>query len=351
MKKIVCVSLFLFILAGCKLPFKNPFSSGGDDDSKSSVYPERVIEPTSKFSLAIGGVAPGRDELVIYDADKNIRNFDGRTLKCEADDPIVSIHARPGYDSEASGSGVLLEAIDVGVTAVRCIVDGVALDDVYEVTVPPQHLIQILVAEAGEQLTDEAQVDEKGVVRLDSVSPTGSAIGFVIKNRINNISVVDDPTLFGADAANFNANPPESFYDAIIMAKDEFSPTNIDDPNHETFDDAQDRNFLSAAWQMAYDQAVITAAGIFNGDISDPTTGAFGFFSPTEDEWKFINGAWSMNYITIPDEAGFTDATFPRMTPIQLLIHPDVWKYSNGRPAFVFARKRTSADLAVVNKP
>jgi hypothetical protein len=54
-----------------------------------------------------------------------------------------------------------------------------------------------------------------------------------------------------------------------------------DDPTHETYSNAQDRNFLDPATQLAYDQAVLTAAGIYNGDIKEFTGGAFAFLSPT----------------------------------------------------------------------
>jgi hypothetical protein len=135
------------------------------------------------------------------------------------------------------------------------------------------------------------------------------------------------------------------------MAKGQFSPTNSEDPSAEIFDNAQDRNFLEEAWVTAYDQAVLTAAGIFNGDIIDNTGGAFAFRSPTQDEWWSIAEALGLYYLTIPANAGFSDATFPNLTPIQILVHPDVWKYSDARPSFVFIRKRTLTDLAVVNTP
>lgn len=351
---LVFVASILIFTSGCSSIFRNPFGGGDDDDDRPSAEPNRIVEPTAKFALAVGGVAPGRDELVIYDAMGNIRDFSGKNLECTAEESIVLIRNRPGFDSPAAGSGVQIVAIDSGVTGVRCKEDGSDIDGVYEVTVPPQNLIQVLVAEASEQLSDEATIDtDKGddVVALDSSSKTGNAIGAVIRNRIGRINAEDDPGLFEADAKYYDFDAPGSYYDAVITASGQFAPVHPKDPNHTTFEMAQDRNFLDEEWRIAYDQAVITAAGIFNGDILDTTGGAFAFISPTEEEWLVISESWIMHAPTVPFEAGFSDASFPSLAPVQLLIHPDVWKYKDGRPSFVFARSRTEADYAIVNTP
>lgn len=358
MKKInpcvVCLVIAIFASqSACSELFKNPFSDD-DDDGRPSAAPDRVIEPTAKYSIAIGGVAPGRNELVIFQGDGNPRDFAGHILKCAPDDPILITRPRPGFDTEAAGSGVEIIATEPGVTAVRCTVDDTAIENVYEVTVPPQNLIQILVAEAGEQLADEAELDEEragSVVGLASLSPTGNTVGAVIRNRVKLINSNDDPLLFSADSKEYDESPPASYYDAVIMADNQFSPTNREDPSYSIFSKAQDRNFLEGDWVKSYDQAVLTAAGIFNGDITDPTGGAFAFRSPNENEWPLISEALALGYTEIPDGAGFTDKTFPQLAPIQLLIHPDVSKYPDKRPAFVFARQRTLQDFAVVDKP
>ena len=347
--------ILLLTCAGCWKQFLDPFGIFTDDDDKRpSVLPDRVTDPTESLSLAIGGVAPGRDELVIFDSNGEPRDFTGQTLACEADDDIVLLKPRPGFATEADGSGVIVTPTEPGVTAIRCYVDGTDFEEIYEVTIPPQYLIQILVAEALMQLTDEAELDpdEDGdVVMLESASPTGNALASVIRNRIGFINSRDKPDLFMADPDDYDADPPASYYDAVIMAEGQFSPTDPDDPNYDLFMDAQDRNFLAEDELVAYDQAVLTAAAIFNGDTSDTTTGAFAFMSPTEDEWTQISIAWTGAYMTIPDGAGFSDADFPALAPIQILIHPDVWKYDDGRPSFVFARMRTNEDFAVVNTP
>lgn len=357
MKKLCSFGVVVLLLAsaGCSKLFQNPFSGlGDDDDSKPAVVPERVIEPTSKFALAIGGVAPGRDELVIYDSNGNARDFSGQDLSCTADEDIVILKPRPDHETFAAGSGVLIVATAPGVTAIRCKANGEDLLSVYEVTIPPQDLIQILVAEAAEQLSDEGKPDEDAksiTVALSSSSPTGNALGSVIRNRINRINAKEDPSIFNADVKVFDSDPPASYYDAVILADGQFAPVDKENEAHKTFSNAQDRNFLDEDTQIAYDQAVITAAGIFNGDIADTTTGAFGFRSPTVDEWSLIRQAWSMAYIILPDGIGFSDASFPGLAPIQILIHPDVWKYSDSRPSFVFVRSRTTADFAVSMAP
>lgn len=351
--RIVVVFLLLFSIAGCSTLFRNPFGGGGDDDDDTpDVIPNRVIEPTVSFALAVGGVAPGRDELVIYENENTVRNFSGKTLVCAADDDIVLLRPRPGFETAAAGSGVQMVATAPGITAIRCTMDGTEMKEVYEVTIPPQSLIQILVAEAGAQLASEAKFEEgkDDVVKLASVSPTGNALGSAIRNRIHLININEDPSLFGADPGDYNINPPASYYDGIIEAEGQFAPTDFKDPTHKTFENAQDRNFLEGDWLIAYDQAVLTAAGIFNGDLFDSTGGAFAFRSPNAQEWGAILAAWTSFSTTTPDASGFSDADFPAFAPLQILIHPDVQKSSDGRPAFVFARKRTN-EFAVANTP
>lgn len=346
----------LTILCSCKNPFSNPFDfGGGDDNDRPDVTPNRVITPAKKLAIAIGGVMPGRDELVIFDSSTgNPRDFGSSRLDCLADSSIIRIGLRSGFSSQAEGSGVAITAIDPGVAAVRCTLDGVDMGDVYEVTVPPQSLIQILVAEAGAQIADEAKIDTSSgtdVVALDSVSPTANAIGSVVRNRIEMINNRNDPALFAVDEKAYDAEAPASYYEAVIEAPDQFSPASKTDPNYEIYSDAQDRNFLDDASLIAYDQAVITAAGIFNGDIEDSAGGSFAFRSPTQDEWNSISQAFSASADEIPANSGFTDATFPDLAPIQLLIVPDVWKYTDGRPSFIFARQRPEGEHAISNAP
>lgn len=359
MKKwIILVILLLNFATSCKNPFTNPFDIFEDDDAggggRPNYTPTRVVEPRDKFFVAVGGVAGGHDELVIYDESNNVRNFQGQTLACAADDPIVILKTRPGFASLAEGSGVQIVAIEPGVTAIRCTVDGQDLGSVYEVTVPPQELIQILVAEAGSIIGDEATVAEVeggSDVPQSSRSKTIEVLGMVIRNRIERINVADDPGMFSADVKDYDSDPPSSYYNAVINAPSQFAPTDRNDPTHEIFTLAQDRNFLEESWYVAYDQAVITASGIFNGDITDATALAFGFYSPTDDEWAVVGEAlmWGRE---IPADAGMTDADFPSLAPIQLLIHPDVKTYEEGKkPSFIIVRSRQSTDAPITRVP
>lgn len=352
--RIIAVFLILTSCTGCSQLFRNPFSSDDDDSGRPSSVPDRVANTTNEYYLAIGGVAPGGDELVIEDDNGDARNFSGQTLECKADDDIVILRPRPGFDTVTAGSGVLMVATSPGITAIHCTLDGQELQEIYEVIISPQSLIQILVAEAGTQLKDEADIDSpqgKSIVRLTSTSPTGNALGTVIRNRINLINSTDDPELFAADPDDYDTNPPASYYDSVILAKNQFSPTDTQDPNHKVFEDAQDRNFLEPDTQIAYDQAVITAAHIFSGDTPDSTGGSFAFRSPTQAEWSAVLAAWTGFSLTTPDASGFSDLDFPALAPIQVLIHPNIWKYSDGRPSFILARRRMSENYAVTNIP
>lgn len=355
--RIFALLFALIFCQGCWKQLLDPTGLifGGGDDDRPSVLPSRVTDPTDKLALAVGGVMPGRDELVLFDASGNPRDFTDHTLVCNSDDEdIVAVDVRPGFQTQAAGSGVLVTALASGVTAIRCSIDGNDPTDVYEVTVPPQEFIQILVAEAMGQLAEEAALDpdeEGDVVELSSTSPTGNALGSAIRNRISQINQHDDPGLFLADEDLYDADPQPTYYEAVILAQDQFSPTDPDDPNNDLFMDAEQRKLLAGEELIAYDQAVLTAAGIFNGDIADSTTGAFAFRSPTVEEWNAIAQALSTRSYDLPAGSGWTDASFPAFAPIQILIHPDVWTYDDGRPAFVFARMRTSTDPAVTNAP
>lgn len=356
-RQIILVILMLTFATSCKNPFTNPFDIFEDDDAggggRPDYAPTRVVEPHDKFFVAVGGVAGGHDELVIYDESNNVRNFQGQTLACAADDPIVLLKDRPGFASIEEGSGVQIVAIEPGVTAVRCTVDGQDLGIAYEVTVPPQKLIQILVAEAGSIIEDEATVNEVeggSDVPQTSQSKTAEVLGMVIRNRIERINLADDPSMFSAVVQDYDSAPPSSYYDAVIDAPSQFAPTDEDDPTHEIFKLAQDRNFIEKSWYVAYDQAVITASSIFNGDITDTTSIAFGFYSPTDEQWTAVSNAlgWGTE---IPADAGITDEDFPSLAPIQFLIHPDVKKYDDGRPTFIIIRSRQSSDPAITRVP
>jgi len=171
----------------------------------------------------------------------------------------------------------------------------------------------------------------------------------VIRNRIALINDEDDPSLFGADEDDYDSDPIGSYYDVVIYAPDQFSPTGTDDPTYDTFIEAEDRDLLSGNWLIAYDQAVLTAGRVFNGDISDTTGNCFAFRSPTAAEWDLIAG--NLGADEIPEGSGFTDESFPSLDPIQIVILPDIWAYDGGMPSFVFAREREDGAAAITNSP
>ncbi|PIR25391.1 MAG: hypothetical protein COX62_06915 [Deltaproteobacteria bacterium CG_4_10_14_0_2_um_filter_43_8] len=334
MKRIFLLTLLFFSLPACGYLTYNPF----DLFDRGSSSPSRVSDPTLKLSLALGGVAPGREELLLIDASGNELSFaDEIEVSCTANPDIITIAARDNFSSIAKGAGAKLTPTAEGVAEIRCTENGTELDSVYEVTIPPQRLIQILVAEAATQIADEAET-ESGFVTLASQSTTAQALASVVKNRIDLILEDGNAGLFGADQVDFEANAPVSYYNAVIEAPNQFSPVNTDDSSHAVYTNAQDRNFLSSSFHTAYDQAVLTAAQIFNGDLSDSTGNAFGFRSPNAFQWGLVSSALENEAENLPDGIGFTDATFPTLSPLQILILPEIWTYSDGRASFIFAR-------------
>ena len=344
MKKLLVLFL-IFTLVGCgSVSFSN--------DAEES----RVVEPTAKYHLATGGVAPGRNELVIYDDDGEIREFQEDELQCSAGryagEDIISLAPRPDYDTVSSGSGVKITATGVGYVSVSCTQAGLPIGNPYEVIVPPQELIQIMLAEAGQQIVEESAYNENNTVALDSTSPTARAIAYVVRNRVDLSQEYDNPEIFNADEDEFYQDVPSSYYLAIITAPNQFSPLNEDDPANETYNNAEDRNFLETdLWKIAYDQAVLTASAVFVGDVDDPTGESFGFRSPTADEWTALKEALDSEAEQLPEEGGITDSSFPLFSPLQVLIHPNVWTYPDGRPSFVFVRKRGAYEPAVTDVP
>ncbi len=357
----------LLFIAACWNPFSNPLDMLGlGGGGRNPALPERVENPAGRLVVAIGGVAAGWDELIFKDSMGNARDFKDSILDCQSGSESLALDFRTGFSSQSEGSGVRLIAHAPGVVPIRCTLDGEEMkNEVYEVTIPPQSLIQLLVAEAQPQLADEALFDDKdgdGIVTAQSDSPTGNALGAVVRNRILLINDQDDPEIFGVISADYDSETPASYYDGVIEAPGQFSPVDPADPMRDLYQRAEVRGRLSAEEQVAYDQAVLTAAGIFNGDIADPTQGAFAFRSPTLEQWQALHIAAINQETAIPDGSGFTDADFPNFAPIQIEVLPEVWKYETEgeeevvdgweRPAFVFARMRPeSLPAAVVVLP
>jgi len=337
-----------FVMSSCAYPWNMLFGNNSNNNSEKEEQTANIVEPTSRYSLAVGGVISGRDELVLYDSNNQQLDLSEHELSCESDKPIVVLEPRPGFSSMALGSGALITPFEPGITKISCTIDNEPFANTYEIIIPPQNLIQILVAEAQTQIQSEATLNSNSVVSLTSNSNTALAIGMTINNRIDMINETSNPALFNANILSYSYNPTVSYYDAVIMAPYQFAPTSESDPSHTIFNHAQDRNFMSADSLTAYDQAVLSAALIFSGEATDPTGGSFAFSSPNSDQWNIIMDALQTETTILPYGSGIDDSNFPAFAPLQIVIINSVWTYEDGRPSFIFIRGRNELDPAVV---
>jgi len=332
----------------------NPASWFGSDDS-GDPGPSSAIEPTSTYAVALGGVAGGRDELVIYDDNGSVRDFSGSSLTFELDNNNVELSPRDGYADYMSGSGAKIVPKKVGTTNITYFVDGVSSPDKFKVIVPPQILIMILMGEARGEIEAEAQVDGD-IVLLDSSSPTANAIGAVVRNRLLLTDIYGDFNLFVVDKTEWNADPPTSNWEAVINAESggvyQFSPVDPLSFSNDIFTASALREALIGESEfIAYDQSVLSAAGIFANTTDDPTGGAFAFRSPTANQSVCLAGALLTRTTVLPSDCGPGDENFPAFAPVQILIHPSVSLTDDGRPSFVFYRNRSEDEPAVTNAP
>ncbi len=323
-----------------------------DDDGSAESSTEgetaAAVAPAKTYAVAIGGVAEGRDELIIYDEAGAVADLGGKTVTFSTDNDNIQL--------EPQDDGAKIVPLKVGTTIVSYTVDGVASDDKYKVVVPPQSLVQILMGEARGQIESEAQLDENGIVAPDSASPTGNAVAAVVRNRVLLLEAGYPASLFVVSASDWNSNSPESHWDATIIAESygtyQFTPVDPAALSNEIFlDSAKRENLYNKEDVNAYDQAVMTAAQIFDNETADPTGGAFAFRTPTEWEAACLTTTMTLKLIILPSECGPGDENYPAFAPIQVLIHPSVAYLSESRPSFVFIRNRDLIDPAVTNAP
>ena len=344
----ILTGLTLLILSTSCTSWLWPFGGGG------GISDDPIFEATATYALALGGVAEGRDELVIYDENGDARDFTENDLSFSYDAEIVEISIRPNYHSFMEGSGVLLTPKKVGSTVVTYSVDGVEATETYLVIVPPQSLIQVMIGEARGQIDDEVTIED-GHVTLDSTSPTGEAIAAVVRNRVQLIEAGQPYSLFIVDEDDWLSNPDASYWDSVILANSDgvyqFSPVDPTNESNEVFGLAANRADVDDDELAAYDQSVLTVAGIFYNTTTDPTDGAFAFRTPTEDEADCLNDALVSGTDAIPSECGPGDENFPAFAPVQILIHPDVATLKDDWPSFVFYRSKNDGDPAVTNTP
>jgi hypothetical protein len=334
------VSAALFF-AGCPL-FENPVP---DSDEKVT---RRERDVSGKIAVALGGMAEGADEIVI---DEELRLLDFRN----EDPDLFTLFPRDGFATFSTGNGARVSPRNVGIGYATPVVSGRTIDPI-EVTIPPQKLIQILIGEARGELDREATL-ERGAVKSSSVSVTGDAVGATIRNRIDLINETGQAGLFVVDPEAYEADPPLSYYEAVIEANDrfvyQFSPVDPDDPSNEVYQGAEAREDLDGSLWIAYDQAVLTSAAVFNGDTADPTGGAFAFYSPTASESRALREALEDGALELPEGAGTSDSNFPALAPIQVLILDEVAPSiaDDEVPSFVFVRSRDASEPAVTDVP
>jgi len=340
------LTLSSLVLMGC------PLSGPGGNTSDGSVV-KREKDVSGKLALALGGLHQGADEIVI--------NEEISSLELENNDPdLFDLEPRPDFESFAGGKGARVIPKKTGIGYVTPTVNGSARDPI-EITISPQSLIQILLGEARGELQREATMEageagDKTRVKSTSVSVTGDAVAATIRNRIHLIQLKDQPSLFVVDAHDFGSDPPQSFYDAVIEANNghvyQYSPVEPDDPSFPVYQAASERESLGPQYDIAYDQAVLTAAGVFTGDTEDPTTGAFAFYSPTAAQYDAIRQGLESGDTSLPHGCGTSDSNFPALAPVQILVLDDIAPAvlgggGGGVPSFVFVRSRKSSEPAI----
>lgn len=331
--------LLILVTNGC-------FGGGGGNSPSGSVTREEKEAVSDKLSLAMGGVAEGHDVVSLGESPNSL---DYTT----EDVDLLSIAVPEGSQNYLEAKAVQVSAKQEGIGYITPVVNLRSRDPI-QVTIPPQKLIQVLVGEARGQMAREAILDEEEVVKTTSLSLTGRALGAVIRNRIEMINETDSPGLFKADPALYESNPPVSYYAAVIEAPDQFNPVNPTDPTHEKYLEAANRTTIQDDDDLvAYDQAVLTAADIFNEEAEDPTGGAFAFYSPDEEETAALEDALTAGALELPAGAGTSDARFPSLAPVQVLILPGIASATtrDDRPSFVFVRERNKTEAAVTDVP
>ncbi len=361
-KKALWLVVFMVLslsMTSCGSDYWNPKhwfdTDTGDSSTSEPSASGETATATFTYSIAMGGVAEGRDELLIYNNTEEIVDFSDHSLTFETDNANITLSVRDGFADYMSGSGAKIIPQKVGTTMVSYFVDGAEAEDKFKVIVPPQTLIQILMGEARGQIEGEAQL-ENGLVALTSESPTGNAIAYVVKNRVDLISAGQPFSLFVVDGNSWGIDPPSSYWDAVITAESsdiyQFSPVDPSTESHEIYLASAFRADLTQEEDLvAYDQAVLTSAKIFALDALDPTGGAFAFRTPTLGQVECLLDTMYRKLTYLPPECGPGDENYPAFAPVQVLLHPSVALLDDGRPSFIFYRNRTEDEPAVTNAP
>jgi len=320
--------------------------SGGADSGPDAIPAASPLQFDfdEKVKLALGGTLAGWDEILI----------DGL-------DPQDQVELE--FSPEGVASGSLVDATSdsvtfrltpeqAGIAQLKYRINGSLQDKTIKVVVPPQEMIQVLMGEARSIIPQEISKDAEGRVDRSSRSPTAQALLSVVRNRVKLIEENDQPSLFVVDAEDFSDADLAGRYSLVILAHRngiyQFSPVDPEDPSFDAFNAAAQREGLSASRLYVYDQALLSAADIFDESLADNTSGSFGFYSPTQGEYDaLLSGLGSTE---LPEGAGRSDSTFPALAPIQILILPDIspQSFDADLPSFVFVKSRQANEDAVL---
>lgn len=338
-KKFRYLSLSLFfILSAC-----GGLSSSNDPDPIPSAAPLQ-FDFDEKMTLALGGTLPGWDEVVV----SHIAPTDQVVLEMIPRENISATVVDATNDSLTFKIHPELP----GIALIRYRVNDVLQDKNIKVIVPPQEMIQVLMGEARSIIPQESTLTSEGLVDRHSSSFTAQALLSVVRNRIKLIEERNEASLFVVDEEAFSEADLAQRYRLVIQANQngiyQFSPVDPNDPSFEAYTAASQRGGLSDSRLIVYDQALLTAANIFDESLADNTFESFGFYSPTQSQYEnLLSGLGSSE---LPEGIGRSDDTFPTLAPIQILILNEIspQTFDANLPSFVFVKSRTATENAVI---
>ena len=319
----------------------------GSDSPNSDVIPAASpLQFTfdTKMKLALGGTLSGWDQLLI----NNLGPTDDVKLEISPEGILA------GHIVDASANTVTFQMtpLKAGIVQLKYRINGSLQDKTIKVVIPPQEMIQVLTGEARSIIPQEITKDSEGRVDRNSASFTAQALLSVVRNRIKIIEDQNQPSLFVVDGNDFTNADLAKRYQLVIEAHRngvyQFSPVDPKDPSFAAYNAAAQRSGLSTSRTLVYDQALLTAADIFDESLEDHTKKSFGFYSPTKTEYE--NLLTGLHSTTLPDNVGRSDDTFPSLAPIQILILNGIspQTFDADLPSFVFVKSRTPMEDAVL---
>jgi len=321
-------------------------SGSGSSPSTDAIPSASPLQFTfdAKMKLALGGTLPGWDQLLI----EGLEPSDEVKLEISPDG-ILEGHI---IDATTNTITFQMSPLQAGIAQVKYRINGALQDKTIKVVIPPQEMIQVLMGEARSIIPQEITKDSEGRVDRNSASFTAQALLSVVRNRMKMIEEQNQPSLFVVDENDFVQASLAQRYRLIIEAHRhsiyQFSPVDSSDPSHSAYLAAAQRSGLSTSRLYTYDQALITAADIFDESLEDNTQKSFGFYSPTQTEYE--NLLTGLHTTQLPEDAGRSDDTFPSLAPIQILILGEIsgQTFDANLPSFVFVKSRSPTEDAVL---